>query len=429
MCPQKWNASASWWVDRCGRGAADGEGEEAAARARKPRRDVEAATASRMCTRSGMDVRRRARRCAVATTLSSCVRLLKVPFARTVPSRSIATAYGLPGTRSASHAWASACSSKTRTATAGSLATTATAGFRLPQIRQPSDDKIASATRVSSVMEKLCTMGANSPSSGPSERNSSAPAGATRRRSRPISRARAATATARAATPHSATPRPSASQAEVESETPDSHGSAASAPASAMLRAMPPGPTRPCDPKHGQGSPRRPLAIAKARTAAKPHSRAAAASAEARDPAATPTARPDSTTTAAPRPHSERRPPGSERLERARRGPRSAQLQQCAGCERACEQDAQNEREHVDIVRLPPDDCVAPQGLCQPAEQDFPPAHTCHVEHLHGPRILAEPRPHRILRPASTMCNARPSESTPPRRTNPSSTSPSMNAA
>ncbi len=79
--------------------------------------------------------------------LSSCPYELKVPFARTAPPPSKATANGLPGTPSSRHSSASRTSSKTSIATSGSRWKAAITGFRLWHSRQPSEEKIATARR------------------------------------------------------------------------------------------------------------------------------------------------------------------------------------------------------------------------------------------------------------------------------------------
>src|SRR5204862_6705089 len=86
----------------------------------------------------------RSRRSAVASTDSSCARLLKAPFASTVPSRETATPYGLPGTASSDHRSASRCSSSNRTDRNGSRSRNDSAGSSERQSEQVSDVKTAS---------------------------------------------------------------------------------------------------------------------------------------------------------------------------------------------------------------------------------------------------------------------------------------------
>ena len=88
------------------------------------------------------------RRSAVASTLSSWARLLKVPLARTVPSVvEWRWRTGCPGSRARATASASATSSKTPTATCGSFATFSIAGESVWQRWQPSELKTARPRR------------------------------------------------------------------------------------------------------------------------------------------------------------------------------------------------------------------------------------------------------------------------------------------
>src|SRR5215831_17458663 len=179
---------------------------------------------------------------------------------------------------------ASASSSKSSISTSGSEATRRSVGSSARQSAQPGDVKTAIAS--GAVRSNRSIRSSRLPSSGPSSSSDSADWGAIATRSSPSSRARASTATARAATATSATPRPIPSQLSVESRVSGKTGSIASAAASAAVRATAGQPIRDRPPKHPQGAPAPPHAIATTSATAKSPSSAAAASAAPGTPTA-----------------------------------------------------------------------------------------------------------------------------------------------
>src|SRR5215216_5713121 len=134
-------------------------------------------------------------------------------------------------------------------------------GSSAAQTRHPLETNTANASSTPGGASTAPTTAVREPSGGPSSGISSAPAGPTRNRRIPTSRASPRTATPRVRQARSATARPRRSHWSVETSSSGRKGSEVKAKASKALRATPRQPTVERAPKHAHGAPERPRRI------------------------------------------------------------------------------------------------------------------------------------------------------------------------